>query len=244
MKTIKVRNRKAGFEICKNFLYETLSKNSVLFLSGGKTPKTLYEILAKEQRLKTGAAALVDERYGQKLHENSNEKMIQDTGLIEYLGKINVPLYPVLEDKEIEETTKDYDETVRYLFNYFQKCVGILGIGTDGHTAGIPARTQNSSIRNIRSSSFQAQARYKSQTETDLVTSFDSFPGEFKERITLTFLGISKLDEIIVLVFGKDKQKAMEALFKGEDVYEIPASFLKTSEISKKTTIITDLSLI
>jgi 6-phosphogluconolactonase/glucosamine-6-phosphate isomerase/deaminase len=35
----------------------------VLFLSGGSTPKTLYEILAKEQKLKAGAVALIDERF-------------------------------------------------------------------------------------------------------------------------------------------------------------------------------------
>jgi len=225
---IKVKNSEEGLKVCKNLLYENVSKTSVLFLSGGLTPKLLYEELSKEQKLSVGAVALVDERYGEKLHKNSNEKMIRNTGLISYIEN-HARFYPVLENKDIEDSAKDYDETVRFLFNYFQKSIGILGIGTDGHTAGIPARTQNSKV--------------KSQNETDLITSFNDFPGEFKERITLTFLGISKLDLIIVLVFGKEKKKALTKIFKRGSIEEIPARFLFQKEIAKKTILITNLQL-
>ena len=189
MKIIKVKNSEEGVQICKKLLYEIVSKNSVLFLSGGSTPKTLYEILAKEKSLEAGAVALIDERFGERLHENSNEKMIQDTGLANYLSKQNIRFYPILEDKSMQDSAKDYDETVRYLFNYFPKSVGILGVGADGHTAGLPAGVQSS--------------KYKVQSKTDLATSFDDFPAAQKERITLTFLGLSKLDEIIVLFWKR-----------------------------------------
>jgi 6-phosphogluconolactonase len=229
VKIIKVKDSQEGFEVCKKLLYEKVSKNTALFLSGGSTPKTLYEILAKEKLLKMGAVALVDERFGEKLHENSNEKMIQRTGLIEYLKQVNVRFYPILEDKNIEESTRDYDETIRFVFNYFPKSIGILGVGVDGHTASLPAGTQNSKL--------------KTEKETALVSNFDDFPAVQKERITLTFLGLSKLDEIIVLVFGKDKKKALRLMFQDGSISEIPSRFLNTKEITDKVTLITDQNI-
>jgi len=106
MKIIKVKNPQEGFEICKKLLYKIVSKNSVLLLSGGSTPKALYEILAREKTLKIGAVALIDERFGEKLHENSNEKMISDAGLIQYFSEQNIRFYPILEDKPMEEITR------------------------------------------------------------------------------------------------------------------------------------------
>ncbi|MCL5434937.1 MAG: 6-phosphogluconolactonase [Patescibacteria group bacterium] len=242
---IKVKNPKEGFEVCKNLLYKNVSKTSVLFLSGGSTPKFLYEILAKEQKLSVGAVAMVDERYitsskiipiksGQKSKiggslEGTNEKMISDTGLVSYIEN-HARFYPILQKNEnIEGTALRYDDTVRYLFNYFRKSVGILGIGADGHTAGLSAGIDNS--------------EFIIQNKSDLVTSLNNFPGEYKERITLTFLGLSKLDLIIVLAFGKEKNKALKLTFKEGSVEEVPARFLLQKGIAEKTILITDRSI-
>jgi 6-phosphogluconolactonase/glucosamine-6-phosphate isomerase/deaminase len=243
MKIIKVKNPEEGVEVCKKLLYEMVSKGSVLFLSGGSTPKVLYQKLAKEKRLKSGAVALVDERYFSNLKlktknlklSGTNEFMIRQTGLAHYLEKVKTRFYPILENKEIEETTRDYDETTRYLFNYFPKSIGILGVGVDGHTAGLPAETQN--------------IKPKTEKETDLVKSFDNFPGDFKERITLTFLGLSKLDKIIVLVFGQDKKRALQLMLTHstssgqESIAEIPSRFLNQKEITERVILITDQAI-
>ena len=252
IKILRVKNPEKGFEICKNLLYENASKNSVFFLSGGSTPKTLYELLAKEKKLSIGAAALVDERYipnsklksparlasesvagrqkskAEEIPEGTNEKMIRDTGLVQYIEN-TARFYPILEEKGIEETAKDYDETVRFLFSHFPKSVGILGIGADGHTAGLRPGINNSEfiIHN-----------------SELVTHFEDFPGDFKKRITLTFPGLSKLDKIIILAFGREKKKALRLMFNGDNISEIPARFFKTRDIAEKTTLITDLSLL
>lgn len=229
MKIIRAKNPQEGVKVCKNLLYEMVSKTSVLFLSGGSTPKTLYEVLAKEKKLNAGAVAMVDERYMPNGQLGTNEFMIRQTGLTQYLEKTKTRFYPILEDKEMGETAKDYDETVRYLFNYFQKSIAILGVGTDGHTAGLPAGVQS--------------LEFRVQSETELVTGFDNFPGDFKERITLTFLGLSKLDQIIVMVFGKEKKKALQLMFKAGSLSEIPARFLAQKESAEKVTLITDQTI-
>jgi 6-phosphogluconolactonase len=229
MKIIKVKNSEEGIGVCKKLLYTTVSKNSVLFLSGGSTPKIFYQKLAKEEKLRAGAVALVDERFGEKLHENSNEKMIQDTGLIQYLGQAKTRFYPILENKNMEDSTKDYDETVRYLFNYFPKSVGILGVGTDGHTAGIPA--------------IEKFSQKILDDKSSLASFYDDEESFYKQRITLTFLGLSKLDQIIVLVFGKEKRKALSLMFKLGSITQIPCRFLAQPEMSDKVTLITDQSV-
>lgn len=229
MKIIRVKNPQEGVEVCKKLLYEEVAKNTILFLSGGSTPKALYQILAKEERLNPGAVAMVDERYGEKLHENSNQKMIQDTGLIRYLSKQNIRFYPILENKLMEETAKDYDETVRYLFNYFPKSVAILGVGADGHTAGIPAIEKISEkIANDKSS---------------LISFYNAPESFYNERITLTFLGLAKFDQPIVLVFGEEKKKALQLMLKSGSIAEIPSRLLTQKEISDKVILITDLAI-
>lgn len=229
IKIVQVKNSEEGIEACKKLLYEMVSKSAVLFLSGGSTPKTLYEILAKDGKLNAGAVAMVDERFGEKWYEDSNELMIKNTQLLSFLQKSNTEFYPILQNENIEDTAMQYDETARYLFNYFQKSVAILGIGADGHTAGIPAIEEIS--QKILNDKFS------------LVDFYDDKESFYKQRITLTFLGLSKIDQIIVMVFGKDKKKALQFMFKTGSIAQIPARFLIQKEISSKVTLITDQNI-
>jgi 6-phosphogluconolactonase/glucosamine-6-phosphate isomerase/deaminase len=126
----------------------------------------------------------------------------------------------------MRDSAENYDETLRFIFNYFPKSIGILGVGADGHAAGIPAITKISQ---------------KILDDKSLLVSFyDDEESFYKQRITLTFLALSKLDEIIVLVFGKDKKKALKLMFKEGSIAEIPSRFLNTKAMEEKVTLITD----
>ncbi len=217
-----------GFELIKEILYAIVNKRTVVYLSGGNTPKELYTALAQEEKLIPGAVGMIDERFGTPFHNTSNEKMIRDTGLLRYLQMRDIPFYPILKpEKTREETAHAYDETYRKLTAIFQKNVGILGIGTDGHTAGILA---NSKWQIANSERVDSSALILSYQSND----------KFKERITMTFLGLSMLDVLLVLIFGKDKKEALELVFSQGTKEEIPARFFKNPEIAKKTLFITD----
>jgi len=71
-------------EALASILYKSTDAKTALFLSGGSTPKRLYEYLATEKKLTAGAVGLIDERYGKKGHRHSNEQMIRGSGLINY----------------------------------------------------------------------------------------------------------------------------------------------------------------
>ena len=230
----KILTPRRGMEAAKELLYENCNHQTVLFLSGGNTPKPLYETLAKEKILKIGAVSLIDERYTPNSKfkiQNSktdftNEKMIKETGLLDYIKQAS-KFYPVLEGKSQEETTKDFDEILRVLFNSFPKSVGILGIGEDGHIAGI-APNRIGFTNPIFSD------------KISLAAYFNDRLGDFRQRITQTFLALSKLDLIIVLAIGTKKKQALELMFTNGPVEEVPARFLNQKEISEKTTLITD----
>jgi len=222
-----VANEKVGTEEAKKVLYKICDKNTVLFLSGGKTPKPLYEELAKEQKLKVGAVAMVDDRYGLPMHPNSNEQMIANTGLFQYARTVDIPVYLQLKRRlSIKDTTKEYDETVRYLFKNFPKRIAVLGIGSDGHTAGILP------MYHI--------LIYDTTNKNSLVSAFEYQEGEFKERISLTFKALSEMDHLILLVFGEEKKKALEEMFKKGPIEQVPARFFNRPEVLNKTLLITD----
>lgn len=228
-KLLVVQTVHEGFGKAKEVFYKEVDKTTVLFLSGGKTPKDFFSILAKESRLHLGGVALVDERFGPPMHEHSNEKLLRDTGLLSYFEKQNIPFYPILQKYEnIQSTALQYDETVRFLLRDFKQSVAILGVGQDGHTAGIPS---NRGILDPGESSL-------------FVKTYNKFPGPLKERISFTFAGLSMFDLLLVLVFGKNKKKALDLMFAEGSEEEIPARFFLRPDIAPKTIFITDQEVV
>ncbi len=220
MQIIKVKNASGGVDAAKEILYQNVNSKTVLFLSGGSTPKLLYETLALEKKLIPGAVAMVDERYGEKLHQDSNELMIKNTKFLNYLESKNIRFFPILNNESLENTSLNYDETMRFVFNHFAKTVAIMGIGEDGHTAGIPVGVGE-------------------ELGSDLVTFYTNFPSKLNNRITLTYKALEQIDLLIILVFGKEKQKTLNKIFKEGSIAEIPARIFQ--KLDNKTILITDL---
>ncbi len=214
---IRVRDQGQGFNCAKDILYEKSDNQTLLLLSGGSTPKELYQALAKERRLKAKAVGMVDERKNK-----SNLAMIKGTGLLAYLRSVKIGFYPIT-------SVSSYAKDIRGLFNSVKNKIAILGIGEDGHTASLAAGTQISPV--------PSGGNLKSQ---NYVTKVTDFPAETRERITLTFKALSEMDLLIILAFGSAKQNALNAMFKKGSIEEIPARFYLRSGIACKTILITD----
>lgn len=212
-------------QLTKDIFYNSIDQKTLLFLSGGRSPKTLYNELGREKALHPGSVALVDERYGKPLWEDSNERMLQESGFRSYFSSYGVPFTGVLQEKlSLEETADMYDQKIRGLLQQFPGSVALLGIGLDGHIAGIPA----------------GREKLEEREKTQLVTYYPNFPGPQKERVSLTFLGLSMIDLLIVLVEGEDKKDALDMLFSEGSEEEVPARFLKRPDIANKTLLVTD----
>jgi 6-phosphogluconolactonase/glucosamine-6-phosphate isomerase/deaminase len=234
-------SEKQGTDIAAKLLYNLTDKKTVLFMSGGKTPARLYSRLAEEHKLKVGAAAMVDERYGKPLHDRSNELMIEKSGLIDYFRAERVPFYRILDDRQsIGNTARQYRDMVKNLFSDFPKSVAILGIGEDGHTAGIaPDRADFKNPLFLKEQSSLLVSHFIDPKPMSADGS-SMPPYGFGERITMTIKGLLKIDVLIILVFGQNKQAALSKLFEEGPVEEIPARFIKSQGVAHKALIITD----
>jgi len=237
-------DEKAGSNLSANILYEIGNAETVLFLSGGKTPTQLYTILAHGQRIKIGSVAMIDERYGKRMHKNSNELMIDRTGLLDYLKRGNIPFYPILnDDLDIEETARYYDQTVRYLLSNFSRSAAVLGIGEDGHIAGIAPNRADFINPFFSQELGQRLVSYFIDPIPMASEENSGLSHGFGERVTMTIKGLLKMDVLIVLAFGKTKLAALLSLFEEGTVEQFPLRLLKDKSISAKTILITDQNL-
>lgn len=236
---IEVDSAQEGLNRARNILYKLTGerRNNLLFLSGGATPGPLYKKLAEENGLGVAKYLMIDERYGREMHEDSNQRVIVEAGL----G--NKGFHPILDDDVVglEQTAQAYDRYFASLVSRkkdFGKWIAVMGVGADGHTAGLPAGAQISPIRQAQGDTESIEvSNLKSQ---NYVESIGNFTGEFKERITLTLRALAEMDVLLILAFGREKKDALLKMLTEGSLEEIPARFYAKPEIAKKTILITD----
>lgn len=115
-------------------------------LSGGSTPKKLYELLASpawQPKMLWAQTEFLwgDERYVPSTDPTSNYHMTQQA----MLSKVNVPaerIHRVLTEKEAQECASQYEQEVRTTVaagpdGIPQFDLILLGLGTNGHTASL-----------------------------------------------------------------------------------------------------------
>lgn len=203
-------------------LKQKVDQNTLLLLSGGQTPKTLYTLISQDQSLKPGAVALLDERFGEPNHPNSNERMIEKTGLWKFFQDKKILIYKILEPgKSPEQLANQYNQTIKELLEKYTNKIAIVGLGADCHTVGLKPNLD--------------------YDHSKLVITFDDIGGYFGIRITTTFESLEKIDEFLLLVLGEGKRKAIEKSLSETDQKQYPGVFYKNH--SDKTTIISDLFL-
>lgn len=218
VKIIQFCDKNEASKKALDILLNNIDQTTLLLLSGGTSPDLLYQMIAKDKRLKPGAVAMIDERYGLPMHDNSNEKMITNTGLLDYFESEKVPVYRILKEGDMAGMAEQYEERIKELFAKFSKKVAVMGIGADGHTAGIKPNLN--------------------YDHTRLVVSYDDKEGLFGKRITLTFEALEQVDEFIVLAFGENKKLALQQMFIEKDKKVIPAAFYL--EYSAKAVLLID----
>ena len=247
MQILVVSDFQNAIDRAKEILYEKVDRKTVLFLSGGATPKSLYASLAKDKIIHPAAVGMVDERYGKKMHTTSNELMIQESGLLDYLDTQKVPFYPILgKNLTRKNASKAYDQTTRDLFFHFHKSVAVMGIGTDGYIAGIPptvileeGRFGDRPIESSQRKDPIASLQDDIYTTNQFVASYKDPKMKPPERITMTFAGLSLIDYFVVLAFGKEKKKPLQQMFSQGSLEEVPARFFMHTA-PNNTVVITD----
>ena len=146
--------------------------------------------------------SLTDERYGGVGHESENWQQLVDGGL----SLPGANLYRPLIGESVEKTVLEFNNWLDINMKNSDYRLGIFGIGTDGHTAGI--KPNSTATRS-----------------SELVS---SFKGDDFERVTISFNAIKKLDEAIIQVSGKDKKAVLgEVINHSKPITDQPAQILK-----------------
>lgn len=188
-----------SLEIVKEQIQTAIKERGLctLALSGGSTPKPLYEALANESlELEKIHVFWGDERYVAPDHPDSNQKMAREA----WLDQVNFPptnIHPMPTGSG--NPTADAEKHCTQLREFFQ-CgaefpvfdIILLGIGDDGHTASLFPHTDALSV------------------EDRLVTvgSKDGQP-----RLTFTAPLINNSRCVIFMVAGASKQPALAQIF-------------------------------
>ncbi|MNY47312.1 Glucosamine-6-phosphate isomerases/6-phosphogluconolactonase [compost metagenome] len=120
-------------------------------------------------------------------------------------------LYRPLIGESREETTRQLAVWLQQELTKSDYAIGLFGIGSDGHTAGI----KPDSIA-VESSDWAA-----------------GYAGNDFERITMTFAPIHQLNEVVIQASGQDKQTILKELQEKDIPLNIqPAQILKTVPVA------------
>jgi 6-phosphogluconolactonase/glucosamine-6-phosphate isomerase/deaminase len=202
------------------YLAETLqthlaANEDVLWLvSGGSAIATAVAVAdkLKDSDLSGLSVSLVDERYGTIGHSAENWRQLLEAGF-----KLpTAQLYRPLTGHSRAETTMAFNLWLAEHITHANYSIGLFGIGTDGHTAGIKPGTASVDVP---------------EWETD-------FDGADFERITMTPRAIEQLNEAVLLAMGPEKSEVIDQLLHQNLPLTVqPAQVLK---MVKKSTLFTD----
>jgi 6-phosphogluconolactonase/glucosamine-6-phosphate isomerase/deaminase len=150
---------------------------------------------------------MTDERYGPLGHPNENWQQIVDAGF-------SVPgatLYRPLIGASRTATASAWGNWLSGALNTSDFTIGIFGMGSDGHTAGVKPGTS-------------------AATSTEPIA---AFTGDDFERLTITFPVVRRANEIVIQASGDDKAAVLHRLL-AEDIApaDMPAQILKTVPLS------------
>jgi len=195
-------------------------KKVMWLLSGGSNIPASVEVMDKisASLSKNLTVSLADERYGEVDYVNSNWNQLITAGF----EPKKATLEPVLKANfSFDETLERYKRIITDGRNNNDIVIAQLGIGDDGHIAGIlpgsPAATE----------------------VTDMVCGYQSQP---YLRLTITFPGLREVDTAYAFAFGNTKQATLTNLQTkllptieqpAQILKEIPAAFLYSDQIGE-----------
>ena len=198
-----------------------------LVLSGGSTPRLLYEELARQaisKRIDWQKTHIFwgDERYLPPDHPDSNYRLAFQT----LVSKVDIPpanLHQILtEGRSANGAAEAYEKTLRH---FFRPSAGseehtylpsfdlvLLGLGEDGHTASLfPGDAA-------------LEEKYRWVVTVDGASASPPVP-----RITLTLPVLNKAECVIFLVSGSDKKEVFAEIINNPGTAAYPAARVRPS---------------
>ena len=192
-------------------------ERATIVLSGGRTPRTVYEqlpALARESNLEWKRVYVFwgDERSVSRDHPESNFLMAEES----LLRNIDIPgknVHRIMSEHPPADAAMQYAEEIGKFFGLKKGeapsfDVLLLGLGQDGHIASI----------------FPGSAAEMEDKEMVVAVHGDNLQ---VERITLTLPVLNRAASICMLVSGEEKAKALKAALDGDGEPVLPVHRLR-----------------
>jgi 6-phosphogluconolactonase len=209
-------SRKAAIWIT-NWINEVLQKQDrfTIALSGGNTPKKLYQLLASEKYKKEIDWSRLHFFWGDERHvpagdENNNAKMAFET-LLSHVPVVKENIHVMRTDLEPIESAGNYEKILHRYFDGHETTFDLvlLGMGDNAHTLSLFPGYPNIHERKkwVMAFHLSEQKMY---------------------RITLTAPVVNQAARVVFLVSGADKAAALYQVWYGEhdpDLY--PAQLIQ-----------------
>lgn len=224
MKIVRTNNyEEMSQEACKRVINAIQQKKDlVLGLATGSTPEGMYECLIKNNKkgkvsFKDVITFNLDEYIGlESDHPNSYHYFMHEN----FFKHIDISLenthLPRGVAKDFEEECERYEQLIESVGGIDLQ---ILGLGTNGHIAfNEPGSNFNSptSVVDLAQETIDANSRF-----------FDSIEDVPTKAVSMGIGSIMKAREIILLVSGDSKAKALAKTINGEVTEDIPSSILQ-----------------
>lgn len=183
-------------------------------LSGGSSPKKLYELLSSVYRSKIEWSKVYfffgDERNVPHTDQDSNYLMAKKA-LFEPLAISETQIFPVDTSFEPEVAARNYLKVIEGFFNGHEICFDLvlLGLGDNSHTASLFPHTPvlHDETPSVKEVFLEDQKVY---------------------RVTLNAPIINQAHYIAFLVYGDGKSEAVRHVIEGnEDINNFPAQLIK-----------------
>lgn len=186
----------------------------VIGLSGGSTPRAVYELLGQDQSIDWRAVSvfLIDERNVPPTNPESNQKLVRDTLFKDAPIPESACAFPRT-DLPLPACAEDYARQLEALLEGDPADIAVLGMGDDGHIASLFPPLEDEAF----------------EEENVIVTTTQKFAVRERFSVSLPFLIKIKLP--IFLLKGEAKKKVWEEMLAAPiDLRRWPAQAVLASE--------------
>lgn len=184
-------------------------------LSGGETPRRLYELLASSpyrERIHWDVVHIFwsDERYVPEDDPRNNARMARQT-LLEHVPIPPDHIHPISCSDSPQNTATQYEQELRQFFSTSNPNFHLilLGLGANGHIASLFPHTPvlNEKVKWVSEVFVKELGMY---------------------RITFTAPYINQAGQVVFLVSGADKAQVLETVLEGAyQPHELPAQLIR-----------------
>lgn len=169
--------------------------NCMIGLSGGSTPKPVYQLLAHDKHIDWGKVTifLVDDRYVPSDHQDSNVHLVQTT-LLNHLRERPHVIFPHTH-MPLEDCVTNYDDRLSEVLKKDAADIVVLGMGDDGHIASLFPPVTNEGLE---------PELYAIHTTTERFN--------VRDRISVTLPVLTKAKMSVFLLKGEEKQRVWDTM--------------------------------